>query len=492
MAVIGASVRIPDPQAIVRLAGEMIVIPMIVLEELDQFKSDNSERGRNVREVIRSLDMLRTRGPLRDGVTLDNTGQIKVIMLDQKRPCANTLAEDIPDNTILSVAICLREDGYEVVLISKDLNMRVKADVIGIPAHDYVKDEISLEKFYKGWISFQVPSVQLKKPVPTDLIELSHEYAFSPHEYVVVEAQHNPHSYRLFRYIGNHEFKPVMPPASHWGISPRNVQQLMALDLLLDESIQLVTLLGPAGTGKTFLTLVAALHKLLVDHAYSKILISRPVIPLGPDIGYLPGTLGEKLHNWMQPIYDNMEFIVHVANASQQHGIYEAEEHEQSVGSRDGGHGSYRENRDGGRDGSQRDGSKRDGSRDRDKYKKNGKKQNKRSSFPTLDELVYQGKVSLEAITYMRGRSIPYQFIFIDEVQNLTPHEVKTIISRVGEGSKIVLAGDPYQIDSPYLDFLSNGLMVVSQRFKGQELFGTAFLEISERSELSKLAGKLL
>lgn len=481
--VIDTNVLIHDPQSIFGFSGATVVIPIIVLEELDQFKTDNSDRGRNAREVIRSLDMLRNRGSLREGVTLDNGGILKVLMLDASKPCSRILEPDIPDNAILNMALCLREETSEVILISKDLNMRVKADVIGIRAHDYLKDEISAEKFYKGWITFQVPAVQLKKGVPSDLLELAHEYPFSPNEYVVAESQHNPHIYKLFRYQGNYEFKQILMPNLKWGIEPRNVQQLIALDLLLDDSIQLVTLLGPAGTGKTFLALVAALHKLLVDHIYTKILISRPVIPLGPDIGYLPGTLGEKLHNWMQPIYDNMEFIVHVANASQQHMAFEEEpQHEQ---------GDKHGERHGDRHGNRHEKHDKYGDKFADKSKKSGKKP-QRQSFPGLDELVQRGKISLEAITYMRGRSIPYQFIFIDEVQNLNPHEVKTIISRVGEGSKIVLAGDPYQIDSPYLDFVSNGLMVASQKFKGQPIFGTAFLEVSERSELSKLAGKLL
>lgn len=456
--IIDTNVIIHDPQSIFGFAGAKLTIPMMVLEELDTFKTDNSERGRNVREAIRLLDMLRGRGSLREGITLDNGGILQVTMLDPRKECSRRLPPEVPDNYILNLAACLRDEGVDVEIVSKDLNLRVKADVIGIRASDYLKDEISPENFYKGWITFQVPSIQLKKPIPQDLIELSHEYKFSLNEYAIVEAQNNPHVYRLFRYLGDHTFKAIEMPALHWGIEPRNVQQLIALDLLFDESIQLVTLLGPAGTGKTFLTLVAGLHKILVEQAYEKILVSRPVVPLGADIGYLPGSLNEKLHNWMQPIYDNMELIVHIANGSQQqHVAFEEEE-----------------------------------SAENGRYKKNGKKVQKRALFPTLDELVYRRKISLEAITYMRGRSIPYQFIFIDEVQNLTPHEVKTIISRVGEGSKIILTGDPYQIDSPYLDFLSNGLMVASQRFKGQAVFGTAFLETSERSELSKLAGKLL
>jgi len=220
--------------------------------------------------------------------------------------------------------------------------------------------------------------------------------------------------------------------------------------------VQLITLLGPAGTGKTFLTLLAGLYQILIQTNYEKMLIARPIMPLGKDIGYVPGTIEEKLHAWMLPIYDNMDFIIHEVNMHSQFA-----EREMSYGRRKG----------------------------------KGRKQHREiasSALAPLDELIYQGKVSLEAITYMRGRSIPYQFVLIDEAQNLTPHEIKTLVSRAGEGSKIILAGDPYQIDTPYLDFSNNGLVYTSEKFKGQKIFGSVFLETSERSELSKLAGKLL
>lgn len=458
--VLDTNVLIHDPASLESFEGANVVVPMMVLEELDQFKKDNSERGRNARAVIRDLDALRARGSLREGVKLDSGSVVQVTAADIERKCVN-FPRGITDNYILNMVMCMKQDGLDVVLVSKDLNVRVKADVLGIKAVDYTKEEVSREQFYRGWVTIQVPSVQLKKTVPPDLIELTEEHAFTLNEYVIVQAQHNEHSYRIFRYVGDKEFKPVDNSRLQWGILPRNPQQAMVLDLLLDDSIQCAILSGPAGTGKTFLALVAGLQKLLVEHTYEKVLISRPVIPLGPDIGYLPGTVGEKLHSWMQPIYDNMEFIMHTANASRQQMAIQEEEQRH------------------------------------DRYNQQGRRRDRRQpfhqqAFPSLDELVHRGKVSLEAITYMRGRSIPYQFIFIDEVQNLSPHEVKTIVSRVGEGSKIVLAGDPYQIDSPYLDFVSNGLMVASERFKGHRLFGSVFLETSERSELSKLASTLL
>ena len=276
----------------------------------------------------------------------------------------------------------------------------------------------------------------------------------------MIQSPHNPFNMRLFRYIGSDTFRSVTAPELKWSLLPRNIQQRMALDLLFDDAIKLITLIGPAGTGKTFLALVAALHEVLLYENYEKILITRPVIPLGPDIGYLPGDVREKLLTWMQPIYDNMDFIIHASHTTQKGlGIYREEEESHYMQARN-------------------------------KYKK--RKVTRESTLPTLDELIARHKVSLEAITYMRGRSIPYQFIIIDEVQNLTPHEIKTLISRVGEGSKVVLTGDPYQIDAHHLDFSNNGLVVTSERFKGQSLFGTVFLETTERSELSRLAATLL
>jgi PhoH-like ATPase len=452
--VLDTNVLVHDPDAIFGFAHSMVGIPIMVLEELDKFKIESSQRGFNSREVIRHLDMFRERGFLGEGVPLDNGGSLQVLFIPLgEEECAWSLPEDIVDNQILYTAYCKKRAGYDVRFVSKDINARVKSDAIGIPATDYIKDTVSQEELYKGWIAIQVPPVQLKKEFPDDLLTLPKEIDLKVNEFVLVESRNNPFNYILFRYLGQGKFKSVRTPPLRWPLEARNPQQLMALDLLFDPEVQLVTLIGPAGTGKTFLALLAALHQILIEHDYEKILVTRPVIPLGPDIGYLPGDIHEKLHSWMQPIYDNMDFIAHSINVASQMAIY----------------------------------------RDEGTFKGKAKKKlHREKGIPSLDELIKEGKVSLEAITYMRGRSIPYQFIIIDEVQNLTPHEVKTLISRVGEGSKIVLAGDPYQIDSPYLDYSSNGLIVASTKFKGQSIFGTVFLESSERSELSKLAGELL
>ena len=368
------------------------------------------------------------------------------------------------DNDILLTVLIQKNAGYDVHFISKDLNARVKAAALNIPTADYLKEHVTESEFYHGWVRESVPSIQLKTDSPKVLSDLAKDHAFERHEFTLLESQNNPFNYRVFRSIGDKGFRPVHHPAIHWPLHARNAQQLMALDVLMDDAIQFVTLLGPAGTGKTFLALLAGLHKVLIEDQYERILISRPIVPLGRDIGYLPGDIKEKLHSWMMPIYDNMDFITNSINMPEE--TYEMRLRKR-VDERPQQNAHH-------------------------KRKGGQKAERKERKMVSVGELVKMDKLSLEAITYMRGRSIPYQFIIIDEAQNLTPHEVKTLVSRVGEGSKIVLAGDPYQIDSPYLDFSSNGLVVASERFKGQSIFASVFLETSERSELSKLAGQLL
>lgn len=459
--VLDTNVLVHDPLALYNFEGATVGIPAMVLEELDEFKKESNDRGRNTREAIRHLDAFRGKGSLQEGIKLDNGSTIKVLFLDPQEPFMLPFKMHLADNEILLTALSYKNQGYDVTFISKDLNARVKADALGILAQDYLKERVSEDSFYKGWVRLAVPAIQLKREIPDDLIELNKEYTLTLNEFVIVESQHNPYHYRIFRYLGESRFLEVMEPQFRWPLKPRNPQQLMALNVLLDDAIQFVTLFGTAGTGKTFLALLAGLHKVLVEEVYRKILISRPVVPLGRDIGYLPGTIEEKLQSWMLPIYDNVDFIVH-SGKDLRH-LKDIEEEYKGRGDR--------------------------------KKKKSYFKEAERTDIAGLEpmqELMRHDKLSLEAITYMRGRSIPYQYIIIDEVQNLTPHEVKTLITRVGEGSKIILTGDPYQIDSPYLDFSSNGLVITSEKFKGQSIFGTVYLETSERSELSRLAGDLL
>lgn len=468
MYVLDTNVLLHDPRAMFSFADSLVGIPIMVLEELEKFKRENSGRGKSAREAVRYLDQLREKGHLNQGVDAGNGGLIRILFSPQDIAQKPILSLSLADNLILLTALSYKEAGYDVRFISKDLNARVKADALGLESEDYLKGHVAQDEFYKGWVRVQVPSVQLKQEIPDAVRELAKSNTLSINEYVLVESQHNPHNYRVLRYTGSgshKEFIPVALPHLRWPIEARNPQQLMALNALFDPSLEFVSLLGPAGTGKTFLALLAGLHQVLVEDMYQKMLVTRPVVPLGPDIGYLPGDIQEKLHIWMQPVYDNIEVIVH--SASMQRHLQDMKDEailEEVAGKK------------------------------KSKKKMAAKKVQKGGAYKivSVEDLITQHKLSLEAITYMRGRSIPYQFILIDEVQNLSPHEVKTLVSRVGQGSKIVLCGDPYQIDSPYLDFSSNGLVVASDKFKDQSLFATVFLDTSERSTLSRLASELL
>lgn len=459
--VLDTNILVHDPKSIFSFKGAHVIIPIVVLEELEQFKGEGTDRGRNTRQVIRYLDELREKGSLKNGIPLEDGGTLQVLFWKEQDLPEAPFFSAAMDNTIILSVLYLQQQNYDVRFISKDLNARVKADSLGIHSEDYKKEYVTEDEFYRGWIKIAVPAVELKREFPNSLYDIKKELSIN--QYILAESNHNSHNYRVYRYLGEKNFKPIYTPTLSWPFQPRNPQQLMALDLLLDESVQLVCLFGPAGTGKTFLALLAGLHQVLTKRTFEKMLISRPVVPLGRDIGFLPGTIQEKLHSWMLPIYDNMEFIIHSVNINQHfQGLKETHKESDKKGNRKKGRSNIKDSR----------------------YK--------RGSIMPIDELVHQGKVAMEAITYMRGRSIPYQYILIDEAQNLTPHEIKTLITRVGEGSKIILAGDPYQIDSPYLDFASNGLVIASERFKGNNLFGTVFLETSERSKLSQIAGKLL
>lgn len=458
--VLDTNVLVHDPTSLYAFGKHIVALPISVLEELDSFKSENSDRGRNSRDVIRRLDELRERGALNEGVLLDNGGILRIVVTPSGSIQNLKNIIETTDSDILATALYLKNQDFDVVFISKDINARVKADVIGIAAQDYLRGHVTPDEFYKGWIKIEVPASDLQKDFPEILKEINSQNELLVNQFVWLVSKNNEFNYRVWRYIGSDKFEPVYPPSIAWPLQARNPQQLMALNILMEPSINLVCLLGPAGTGKTFLALLAGLHHVLIARRYQKILIARPVVPLGQDIGYLPGDIHEKLRTWMQPIYDNIGLITHEAS----HGEPQYRHDHLDAIAREG-----------------------------------GRRKKKHQSYVTSDYLlrpleymIKEDKLSLEAITYMRGRSIPYQYIFIDEVQNLSPHEVKTIITRVGEGSKIILSGDPYQIDSPYLDFSSNGLVVASNAFKGHALAATVYLDISERSELSKLAGELL
>lgn len=453
--ILDTNVLLHDVNSLFAFKGVVVGIPFVVLEELDTFKSDSGEKGKIARHIIRNLDKLRSEGSLEKGVELNHkTGSILKIFSTPHDLRAETLPHEKVDNIILQTVQELSNQGNKVTFVTKDINARVKADALGLDAEDYAKEKVPTEEeFYTGWIRISIPANDLRK------ISASKVFGVIPKDqrlllnnFIILQSENNPENYRLFRFLGGYNFKEVENFKLMQYFEAKNVQQLMALDLLMDPDIQIVTLLGQAGTGKTFLTLLAGLQQILYEKTYQKFLITRPVIALGADIGYLPGGVQEKLFYWMQPVYDNMNLIFSKKHHHDEHG-----EPEQ-------------------------------GQEKSKKKKKNGTPKKKFS----IDQLIKRELLSLEAITYMRGRSIPDQFVFIDEVQNLSPHEVKTIVSRAGEGTKVVLAGDPYQIDSPYLDFSSNGLTLSTDKLKGQAIFGTVFLETSERSPLAKLAAEVL
>lgn len=469
--ILDTNVLVEDPEVIFRFPKARLGIPIFVLEELDRIKVESSSRGASARLIARHLDKLRAHGSLKQGVALED-GTIIQILFDDSCIIDPVLKVDITDNKILMLAMAKQNAGYNVVFVTKDINARIKADALGLRSQDYLRGLVLAENYYKGWQEYDVPGQDLRKETPDILKDLVSDRKIHLNEFVVLYSQGNEYNNRVVRYRGNGEFKEVLQPKVHWPIHAKNVHQLMALDLLFDDTIPMVTLTGPAGTGKTFLTLFVGLYNVLVSEAYYRMTIARSVVPLGHDIGFLPGDVQEKLHGWMQPMYDNVDMIAHMIAQNQAMPFFTAREE-----------GYYEEGR---RQKNRRFNRKGQGRNQIQKHNRAPK------PMGSLDELINQHKVSLEAITYMRGRSIARQFIFIDEAQNLTAHEIKTLLSRVAADSKIILSGDPYQIDVPYLDFSTNGLVVATDRFKGQDIFGSVFLPTSERSELSRLVQELL
>ncbi len=451
--VLDTNVLLHNPAALFMFADNEVVIPFTVLEELDKFKKQNDDVGRNARTVIRHLDALRDRGELSKGVKWNgHGGRIRVDFTVEDRP--RVLREDVPDNRIIGVAWNLTQKGFKTVFISKDINVRLKSDALGIKTEDFEAQKVDADRLYTGFEVLDLPSNLIdqlyhEKQLPVELLKPylirkhpdGKESFFELHgnEYVQMRDSLDESHTGLARLLcdTNHLIPVHGPRKPVFGILPRNLQQTMALDLLLDDDIKLVTLLGTAGTGKTLLAIAAGMHKVITEQRYDKLLVARPIMPMGRDIGYLPGDKDEKLAAWMQPIFDNLAYLLSTRSVGPQHA--ESKTPEARI-----------------------------------------------RAFMQSDQLV------LEPLTYIRGRSIPHQFIIIDEAQNLTPHEVKTIISRVGEGTKIILTGDIGQIDNPYLDSSSNGLSYTVERLKGQAQVGHVTLERSERSELASLAASRL
>jgi PhoH-like ATPase len=432
--VIDTNVLIHRPDAILSFKESEIVIPLWVLEELDKLKTYSDERGRNARHAIRFLEERAQKGRLADGVKIEN-GSLLRVSLSYDHSLANEVAQDRNDNKIILCALTLQKEAdkeseqKDVFFVSKDINARVKARALGLFAVDYEKQKASMESLYSGFRAVSMDRETMER-LRTDG-SIPWKETLLANQFVLGRVAGDTSDQIVGRYDSELEMIRYTDNFSHAvsGIHPLNPQQQMAFELLLDDSVALVSLVGKAGTGKTLLALAAGLVKVFESKSYGKLLASRPVMPLGKDIGFLPGDKEEKLSHWMKPLFDNLELIA---------------------------------------------------------------SQNSRPELKSVEAIMKTGKIEIEAITYIRGRSLPKQFIIIDEAQNLTPHEIKTIVSRAGKDTKVVLTGDPYQIDTPYLDSDSNGLTFLVEAFKGQPMFGHVTLEKSERSELAELAAELL
>lgn len=429
--VLDTNVILFDAFALLKFGDADIHIPFAVIEEVDKFKRDQGENGRNARQFSRFVDVLRSKGSLANGVQIDNHETYVYITTDMGISGIGTeLDQGKADNRILSTALALQKQHprSKVELISKDINLRIKADVYGIFATDYDNSDVNQEDLYEGYQEFEVSPSKIDQFYQEKKVTIDNK--LYGNQYVILKDASNANHSAIGRYsLKDKAIIPLInPPDSIWGITARNVEQSFALDALLNDECMMVSLVGKAGTGKTLLAIAAGLFKTLDEGRYQRLLVSRPIFPMGRDIGYLPGDIEQKLNPWMQPIFDNVEFLM-------------------------------------GAD---------------------------KKAAGRAQELINQGMLNIEPLTYIRGRSIPKQYLIVDEAQNLTPHEIKTIITRAGSGTKVVLTGDVYQIDNPYVDSANSGLTHAVERFKGQEIAGHVTLTKGERSALAELAANIL
>ena len=402
-----------------------IYIPFSVIEEIDRFKRDMGEKGRNARQFSRYMDILREEGSLTLGVHLKSTdSQLYVCQDVDAKVLPPSMDSRRADHRILALALHLKNKG-DTTLVTKDINLRIKADILNVKAQDYDQDRrVDFEDLYSGVRYLNIKEEDLEKFRLQGFLSVSD--SFYPNQYVLMKCGEIQ---EVGRYFKGRIVSLFLPEKPIWGIRARNVEQSMAFDALLNDKISFVSLMGKAGTGKTLLAMAVGLQKTLGDNIYQRCVVSRPVFPMGRDIGYLPGDISQKLNPWMQPIYDSMDFLM-------------------SLGHKGGGRSSH--------------------------------------------ETINQGAVHIEPLAYIRGRSLPKQFLIVDEAQNLTPHEVKTVVTRASLGTKVVLTGDCYQIDNPYVDSLSNGLCFSIEKFKEEKLCAHITLTQGERSELAELAANLL
>ena len=472
--ILDTNVLLLDPSAYIKFANRHVVIPLIVIEELDSFKRELTSIGKAAREIIRSIDVLRAKGRITEGVKLENGAIIQVYILQNYEALPEGLDHAIKDNYILSAALQIhKQTGRSTALVTKDADLRIKADVLGITAWDYQEDGVQGDQLYSGEQTIQVNDDLINrffkgeliswKDIQTDIQTVIQENDIQTNDIDSIGRQKSglltnqyltlksDSSSALVRCGRDGYLRPLIE-RQNMSVKPRNREQRFALDALLDPDIRLVTIAGKAGTGKTLIAIAAGLELVLSDQRYRKLLVARPVVPMGKDLGFLPGELSEKLRPWMQPIYDNLDFILgDTKNRDDKNEKFHAADSKEKLLSAS----------------------------------------NKKSES-TVQYLQQAELIDVEPLTYIRGRSIPYQYMIIDEAQNLSPHEAKTIITRAGEGTKVVFTGDFYQIDHPYLNQYTNGLSFTFNRMKGQSLFAHITLDKGERSELAELASKLM
>jgi len=433
--VLDTSVYLHDANSIYHFGRNNVVVPLKVLEEIDKHKKRQDSVGSNARKIIRILDSLRSNGSLNRGVRLrKGKGLIYTRTISDISALPPDLDPDVPDHIIIGTALQTEKGGNKVVMVSRDINMRVICNALGIESIDYSPERIveSRTELFTGCREILVDQQDIDSFYGEEALILQERLSknICPNEFLMLISNSNKTSTALARFDGaGRPLKKIKQYKngirSVWGISPKNKEQNYAFDLLLNPSIPIVTLVGKAGCGKTLLAVAAGLQQVLQETVYSKMIVSRPVQPLGRDLGYLPGTLEEKMTPWLAPIKDNLEFLM--ANDKE-----------------------------------------------------------------NLKMMVDDGKIQMEALTYIRGRSISNAFIIVDEAQNLTYHELKTIITRVGEGTKIILTGDIEQIDNAYIDETSNGLTYAVEKFKNHNLAGHVTLVRGERSSVATLASKVL
>ncbi len=431
--VLDTSALITDTECVNSYGSNDILIPIKVLEELDKHKKRQDLVGASARTVIRFLDSLRSKGSLYEGVRLGKgKGILKVKGYNPNMEFPPELDLEVPDHQILAVALSEKTDSRKVIVVSNDINMRVVCDSIGMESEDCNPEKVveSSSSLFHGFTDILVDDEFIDRFYTNERMELPEQKEkLFPNQYLMLISSYDNKKTALAKYIGPNQPLARLANLGKKGvfnIKPRNKEQNFALDLLMNPDIPLVSIVGKAGCGKTMLAIAAGLEQTIgVDSKYSRLIVSRPVQPMGKDIGFLPGTLEEKMSPWLRPIQDNLQFLM-----------------------------------------------------GNDKI--------------TLEMYMQKGVIEVEAITYIRGRSISNAYIIIDEAQNLSMHEIKTIITRVGENSKVILTGDIEQIDNVYVDETTNGLTYVAEKFKPYDLAGHITLMTGERSKVATLASKIL